>query len=230
MTAPSPLAAAALPVAPVREHVVKNLREAIVTGVLAPGQKLVEAKLCEDLGVSRASLREALRQLEAERLIHIVPFKGPTVADMTWDEASQIYEVRELLEGHAAFLFASLATDEALRTMREALAEFDAAVKKGNARVLVTSTRRFYDVMLAGCRNRVIEDFLNGLNARISLLRSRSMSDPGRAVQSAKEMRAMYTALAARKPEAARKAAMDHVRKARKTAQRVLASTAEAGR
>lgn len=230
MTVRSPLALAAPPVAPVREHVVRNLREAIVTGVLAPGQKLVEAKLCEDLGVSRASLREALRQLEAERLIQIVPFKGPTVADMTWSEASQIYEVRELLEGHAAFLFAELATDDELAAMREALAEFDAAVKKGDARVLVTSTRRFYDVMLSGCRNQVIEEFLRGLNARISLLRSRSMSRPGRAVQSAKEMRAMFTALAARKPEAARKAAMDHVRKARKAAQRVLTEGGEPGR
>ncbi len=82
--------------APVRAQVVANLRSAILSGRFAPGERLIEALLCEMLQVSRTSLREALRQLEAERLITIKPFKGPAVAIMTVDDAKQIYEARAL--------------------------------------------------------------------------------------------------------------------------------------
>ncbi|HWD15746.1 MAG TPA: GntR family transcriptional regulator, partial [Casimicrobiaceae bacterium] len=88
--------------APVRSQTVGNLRNAILTGRFAPGARLVEAELCRLLGVSRPSVREALRQLEAERLVVITPFKGPAVARIEWPEAEQIYEVRALLEGQAA--------------------------------------------------------------------------------------------------------------------------------
>ena len=82
--------------APVRSQTVGNLRDAILAGRFAPGERLVEAELCRLLGVSRPSIREALRQLEAERLVVITPFKGPAVARIEWPEAEQIYEVRVL--------------------------------------------------------------------------------------------------------------------------------------
>eukprot|EP01035_Chromulina_nebulosa_P000756 gene756-1022_t len=79
------------------------------------------------LGVSRPALREAIRQLEAEKLVKITPFKGTAVAEITWEEAEDIYEVRELLEGHATFRFASRAGPDDLRKLADAAAAFDRA-------------------------------------------------------------------------------------------------------
>src|SRR3712207_5371423 len=81
---------------------VEKLREAIVAGVFEPGARLVEAHLCDVFGVSRPVIREALRSLEAERLVAIIPNRGPLVRVLTWPEAAEIYQVRSLLEGEAA--------------------------------------------------------------------------------------------------------------------------------
>lgn len=205
--------------APVRAQTVQNLRNAILEGRFAPGEKLVEADLCGLLGVSRPSVREALRQLEAEKLVVITPYRGPSVARVTWEEARQIYEVRSLLEGQAAYLFASLASDEALEAMARALRGFEEAARKGDAARRLSHTAEFYAVMLDGCGNAVVRDLLAGLHARITFLRARSMSLTGRARQSAAEMRAILAALRERNAEKARKASMEHVRRACASAQ-----------
>src|SRR6202044_153255 len=84
-------------------HQVENvLRQAITSGRFAPGARLIERELCETLGVSRTSVREALRRLEAEKLVRSVPHKGPVVAIMSKQEATELYAIRGLLEGFAA--------------------------------------------------------------------------------------------------------------------------------
>ena len=134
-------------------------------------------------------MREALRQLEAERLVVITPFKGPAVARIDWAEAEQIYEVRALLEGQGAYLFATRASKEQVAAMRSALKRFEDAVRKNDAEGRLLHTDEFYNVMLKGCGNIVIEDLLTGLHARISFLRARSMSQQGRTRESASELR-----------------------------------------
>lgn len=104
-----------------RSQVENQLRQAIVGGLLKPGQKLVERELCERLGVSRPSLREALRRLEAEKLIVNVPHRGPEVASMTLAEARDLYAMRRLLEGFAAREFTRLATDEQVKALAKAV-------------------------------------------------------------------------------------------------------------
>jgi DNA-binding GntR family transcriptional regulator len=200
--------------APVRSQTVENLRDAILAGRFAPGERLVEADLCRLLGVSRPSVREALRQLEAERLVVITPFKGPAVARIEWQEARQIYEVRALLEAQAGFLFADRASKEQVAAMEDALKRFERAVRQDDAAGRLVSTDAFYRVMLDGCGNRVIADLLTGLNARINFLRARSMSQQGRSKESARELRRILSAIAARDPEKARSACSDHVARA----------------
>jgi GntR family transcriptional regulator, trigonelline degradation regulator len=199
---------------PVRDLAAEALRRAIIAGDLKPGERLVEAALTKRMGVSRPSIREALSLLAAEKLVTIVANKGPSVAVITWGEAQDIYHVRSLLEGEAAFLFASRATSTELDSMRKRLAEFARAVKRNDAPQLVASTARFYAVMLDGCGNRVIAEMLNGLNARIAVLRARSMSRPGRARFSLTEMTALFDALERRDARGARAAAQSHVRAA----------------
>ena len=166
-----------------------KLRNAILSGYFGPGQRLVEADLCATMKVSRTSVREALRRLEAEKLVTIVPNRGPSVAEISWADAKEIYQVRELLEGEAAALFAQRATSEQKREMAQALNAFVEAEQADDAIGRLNSTSRFYDVMQRGCGNAILCELLQGLLARINFLRARSMSRPGRARYSAAEMR-----------------------------------------
>ena len=117
----------------VQTQTANKLRDAILSGYFLPGQRLVEADLCEMMHVSRTSMREALRRLEAEKLITIVPNRGPSVAEITWEEAREIYDVRALLEGEAAALLAERSTAEERREMQQALAAFAEADEANDA-------------------------------------------------------------------------------------------------
>jgi GntR family transcriptional regulator, trigonelline degradation regulator len=197
-----------------RELAADAIRDAILIGALAPGERLVEAALSKRMGVSRPSIREALSQLAAEKLVTMAPNKGPSVATITWEDAAQIYEVRAMLEGEAAFLFAARSSKEDLIGMRKALREFESAISRHDTAGLLSSTAGFYSFMLLGCGNHIIAELLQGLKARIGVLRARSMSRPGRVKHSLKEMSAMLKALETRDGNAARAATHSHVQAA----------------
>ena len=204
----------------VQAQVAAKLREAIFSGVFAPGEKLVESALCQSLNVSRSSVREALRRLEAERLVTIKPNYGPAVAKIGWKEAEAIYEMRALLEGQAAAGFTRLATEDDFKRMRAALKKFKASENDPMPRIAATSS--FYEVMISGCGNPVLGDLLGDLVARINYFRAQSMSLPNRAKQSALEMQRLLDALESRDPEAARSAAIEHVNSACAAVKKVL--------
>lgn len=206
----------------VRQLAVEKLRLAILSGHFKPGEKLVEHDLCEMLGVSRPSVREALLSLEGEKLITIIPNRGPFVPSLDWSEAEEIYQVRELLEGEAAALCCAKISEEQLGLLSDALDAFEAAVLSQDAAGRIASTTRFYDVILRNCGNRIIEQTLLGLRARVNFLRERSMSDPARGIASLHEMRDIYEAIVARVPKRARAAATAHVRRAATVAKTVM--------
>lgn len=215
-----------LKVAPVtvQSQVVEKLREAIFTGLFEPGVKLSEPVLCRELAVSRTSVREALRSLAAEKLVTIIPNRGPSVTEISWAEAESIYDVRAMLEGEAIALLAGRVLPADLQQMETALQSFARAAAAGDAERRLTSTARFYAVVLGQCGNLVLAELAQGLAARISLLRSRSMSVPHRAAESLREMQAMLAALAAGDADAARAAARAHVQAARTAARVVFAA------
>jgi DNA-binding GntR family transcriptional regulator len=206
----------------VTSQTVSKLRDAILGGVFKPGERLLEQNLCDWMGVSRTSVREALRRLEAERLIVITPNRGPSVAEVMWPEAQAIYEVRALLEGEAVALFAERATPAQLSEMKLALADFDRAVSMDAPLDRLAATARFYSVILNGCGNPVIGEMIQGLVARITFLRARSMSLGGRSRQSTVEMWRMFDAIEKRNPANARQAAVDHVKAACEAAREVF--------
>lgn len=198
----------------VQRQAADKLREAIVAGVFKPGDRLIEAELCTRLGISRPSVREALRSLEAEKLVAVAPNRGFSVPTLSWSEAEEIYKVRALLEAEAVALFTVLAKPEQLRQMRDALADFRSSIKSDDRVLQVTSTSRFYEPILSGCGNRVIHEVLQGLMARITFLRARSMSQSGRAKYSLREMSNILDAIKSGDPEKARAAAREHVENA----------------
>ncbi len=206
----------------VQAQVVTRLREAIFDGRFAPGQKLSEAALCRAFDVSRTSVREALRSLAGERLVTLVPNRGPHVTRIDWEQASHVYDMRALLEGEAMALLAVRVSAEQLARMRAALDRFAEAAASGDAGLRLSSTQDFYDVILNGCGNPILAELVQGLRARINFLRSRSMSLPDRSVESLREMRAMLQALESGDQKAARKAAVAHIQSARAAAHAVL--------
>jgi DNA-binding GntR family transcriptional regulator len=198
----------------VQQQAVEKLRTAILAGVFKPGDRLIEADLCRRTGVSRPSLREALRSLESEGLIIIVPNRGPQIPVLTWEQAEQIYQVRALLEGEAAALCARHGTRQHHEEMRAALTAFEKAVRNNDGAIRLSATAEFYRILQRGSGNAVIDDLLQRLVARVNFLRAQSMSQAGRAKFSLREMRAIFQAIVDGDSRAARKAAELHVRNA----------------
>lgn len=195
----------------VRDLAVEKLRSAIIAGDLLPGQRLIEKDLCAQIGVSRTSVREALRMLEGEKLVHADSHKGPRVATLSAEEAGQVYEVRSLLEPVAGSRAAIHATPEQIGRLNSAVEEFGVAVSRDDRMALVRLAREFYDTLLEASQNQVMAEVLRSLNARISYLRATSMSAPGRAPHSFQEMLAISKAIARKDPEAAAAACAKHV-------------------
>jgi DNA-binding GntR family transcriptional regulator len=195
----------------VQLETVKKLREAIISGHFRAGARLVETDLCKQLGVSRTSVREAIRVLSSEKLLILVPNKGPSVADISAEEATQIYHVRKMLEGEAAALAAKNGGDDDIAEMKRALESFEQAVKDDDAASRISATSEFYEAIIRRSGNQVIGDLIHGLLARVNLLRARTMSIPGRAKHSASELRKIYEAIAAHDTRGARAAAVEHV-------------------
>lgn len=213
----------------VQQQAAEKLRGAILAGLFKPGDRLVESDLCARLGVSRPSVREALRSLEAEGLVNIIPNRGPQIPTLDWEQAQEIYQVRALLEGEAAALCAKRATPEQIEEMRKSLHAFERAVARDDSATRLSATAEFYRVMQQSGGNSLIEDLLRRLLARINFLRAQSMSRTGRAKFSLREMQAIFRAISNRDGKAARKAAETHVRNAAAAVQETLEANSNEG-
>ncbi|HVX34369.1 MAG TPA: GntR family transcriptional regulator [Solirubrobacterales bacterium] len=205
--------------APLREQVTDVLREAILDFRLRPGERLVERDLIEKTGVSRATIREVLRQLTAEGLVTVIPQRGAVVVELTRKEAADLYEVRTMLEGLAARLFAERASDEQVKELREQVDVLHSAFEERDSadqriQTMLDVKDRYYDVFLAGCGNDQIRSIHEGLQARVRLMRATSLGQPDRPAQTLSEIDAVVAAIEARDPEAAEKAAQTHVERA----------------
>lgn len=205
-----------------RNRVEEYLRTAIMEGQLRGGDRLREHELCEQLGISRPTLREALRTLEAERLIKIEPHRGPSVMEITVKAARDLYALRSMLEGFAAHEFARLAQDEEIEKLSHAVQALHEQAGTQDRRGLLVVKKRFYDVLLDGCGNDLIKEMLPGLLSRISLLRATSFSSPQRLSQSLAEIDEILACIVRRDAEATRQAAQRHIINAERTALEVL--------
>lgn len=192
-----------------RDKVVELLRDAIFAGVLKPGKKLTERELIELTGVSRTSVREALRRLQAERLVEASESRGLRVVIPTEDEVRYIYEVREELEPLAIQFFVQRASDEEVQALIETR-DVSGDTPDGLARI--------DSLILAGCHNPILAEILGGLYARIHVLRRISGTSPARRGAARREYGKLLDAIARRSPQAASAAARNHVRAARSAA------------
>ena len=208
----------ARPATTLRVQTLTVLRRAIVDGRFQPGERLVERDLCTRLGVSRTLVREALRSLETEGLVLNGTQRGPTVVTVTAAEAAQIYEAREAVEGMACQIFAVRATATDLDRLNEALAALGQAVVTGNRVATLATKTRFYEALMSGAGNAVLQEMARQLRARAAILRATSLSNTGRTQQSLAEMQAITDSLHRRDPQGAHSACINHLRHARDAA------------
>ena len=206
-----------------RELAVERLRDAILDGQFRPGERLVERVLCERLGVSRTVVREALRHLETEGLVDVIPQQGPAVARLDRGQAAQIYEIRAMLEALAARAAAERATPADVERLRAANEAIQAAFSEGHGRAILKATSDWYELMFRIADKPMAWQVVQGLNARISRLRAVTISQPGRAADAGDEMRCIIDAIAAADGDAAARASFDHLERVKGLAAAALA-------
>jgi DNA-binding GntR family transcriptional regulator len=199
----------------VRDHTVDKLRAAISTGLYPPGTRLVERELCEVLGVSRTSVREALRQLQSENLISVGQRRSIKVAVITAADAADIYAIREMLETEAVRRFTEHATAKQIKHLTRVHRDLQRALTKRNARQLSTMAGEFYETIQVGSGSKVIFEIARQLLARVNYLRYLSMSEPGRLEGGIREWDDMLDAILARDPDRAAEAMREHLRKSK---------------
>ncbi|MBS1218305.1 MAG: GntR family transcriptional regulator [Proteobacteria bacterium] len=212
-----PLLEIAKHAAPLRQQVESALRQAIVDGQLRPGQRLTERELTVSLGVSRTLVREALRQLESEGLISVIPNRGPIVRELSADEIEDLYAIRAVLEGLAARYFAAKADDKNLQLLGKTAADAISAYQAGEPVRALEAKNRFYDMLVAGADSQSLSTMLATLHSRIRQWRAIGMTHPQRSPARSKEaiegLKAIWSAIDRRDAAAAEVATRDEARR-----------------
>jgi DNA-binding GntR family transcriptional regulator len=219
---PSDILAAPATRQPVRRQVEYALRDAITAGRFQPGDHLPDRVLCEMFGASRSVVREAVRLLEAEGLITVIPNRGPFVTRLNAADARQLYEVRAALEAMAGEGFAERASDSERAALRQIFEQLAATGPGADKDTLLALKQDFYAVLLQGCRNRYAARMLEPLLNRIAQLRKTTLAHPLRLPHTIRELRRIVEAIERRDPEEAREACRDHVQRAAAVALRTL--------
>ena len=138
---------------PLREVVYETLREAIKTGGLTPGERLMEIQLAEELGVSRTPVREAIRKLELERFVVMIPRRGTYVANLSLKDINEVFEIRAALDGLAAGLAAERITEEELEQLERLLVEISEHIDHHDNEKIVATDEAFHDILYRASRN-----------------------------------------------------------------------------
>lgn len=206
-----------------RERVIEVLRTTIRRGDFAPGERLIERRLCDLLGVSRTVVREALRQLEADGLIDNLPYRGPAVALYSREKIIEIYDVRSALEARAAELFAERAGDADVASLVDVLGDMEHLSADYDHQQYLALIERFYAVLLHGARNVLLRDMHASIRERALLMRTRATRHAIHLSETLAEKRRIVEAIVARDRQRACRATREHIAAA---LERVLAAQA----
>jgi DNA-binding GntR family transcriptional regulator len=202
---------------PLRELVFESLREAIISGALPPSERLMEIQLAEEMGVSRTPVREAIRKLELEGLVVMIPRKGAYVAGMSIKDIVDVFEIRGALEGLAAELASERVTDEELESMERYLVKISEEIESGDLSMVVETDTDFHTLIYKASRNARLSQIISNLREQIQRFRTTSLSFPGRMKIALEEHRKIVEAISSRDGELARKLAQEHIENAENT-------------
>jgi len=207
---------------PLGEAVYIALREAIIKSQFKSGERLMETELAEEMMVSRTPVREAVRKLQSEGYVVMLPRKGTYVTSLSLQDVSDVYEIRSALESMAATKAAERASSDEIAQMRRFLdgetGEWDASDLSQN----IIADVKFHSMIYKASKNTRIESMINDLREQIQRLRSSTLSRPGRLRLAHEEHRRIFDAIQARDAKAAGEAAVAHIERSREVMLKTL--------
>ena len=152
---------------PLRDVVFNTLRKAILRGELKPGERLMEIQLANKLGVSRTPIREAIRKLELEGLVLMIPRKGAEVAQITEKNMQDVLEVRKALEELSVQLACERITPAQVEEMKMAAEDFRKVLKSGDVTKIAEADVKFHDIIFAATNNQRLITLLNNMREQM---------------------------------------------------------------
>lgn len=192
-------------------RVYKHIRDGILSGKYKRGEELREQSLGDELGVSRTPVREALRQLDLEGLISIIPNKGAFVEGVSVEDIRDIYEIRALLEGLCAKWAAVNITEEELAEMEENIYLTQFHEQKGNSKQLVLLDNRFHELLYEASKSKELMKVLKEYHEYVGRVRSVTLGETARAKNSTMEHRQICEAIKNHDADLAQKCAKQHI-------------------
>lgn len=192
-------------------RVFHTIRENILSGKYATNEELKEKTIGEELGVSRTPVREALRQLELEGLVTIIPNKGAYVVGISQKDIHDIYEIRSRLEGLCARWAADQITKEQLDELEENIYLSDFHSSKGNSEQVVELDNKFHEILYNASGSKELRHVLLDFHHYVQRVRKITLAVPDRAVQSNEEHRKIVEALKKHDADQAEKLANEHM-------------------
>ncbi len=201
---------------PLREVVFESVRGAIISGVLKPGERLMEVQLAEKLGVSRTPIREAIRKLELEGLVIMMPRKGAYVADLSLKDITDVLEIRAALEGLASGLAALRITDEEIEELELTAVQFHQAIEADDFDMIVQKDIEFHDRIFRATRNDKLLQITNNLREQVQRFRIMYINKSNKSKDLAKEHYEIAEAISKRNIDMAERIAKRHIENAEK--------------
>lgn len=196
---------------PLRDVVFKTLRQAILTGELKPGERLMEIHLAQKLGVSRTPIREAIRKLELEGLVTMIPRRGAEVAQMTEKSLQDVMEVRRALDVLSAELACDRISEEEKAALKRACTEFEKAVNAENFKKIAEKDVELHDIIVKASGNERLMLLVNQLAEQMYRYRFEYIKDINQHKLLVEEHMAIYKSIIAGNKEEATKAAKLHI-------------------
>ncbi|WP_372451846.1 GntR family transcriptional regulator [Streptomyces oryzae] len=202
----------------IQATVIAEMRGRIISGEIEPGRPLSELALAEEFGVSRTPVREALKQLQTEGLVEIRPRVGTFVTTPSRRELTELFEMKELLEGAAARLLAQRGRVPEIDRLQENLKEADAAVARDDRERYAELVGEFHDLLITGADNNKLEAHYRMLMNQLAYSRlvKTSLSRPGRPLQSDREHHLVVELITEKDGDSAEQVMREHVRASRR--------------
>lgn len=196
---------------PLREIVYEELKMQILTGKIIPGTRMMEVELAEDMGVSRTPIREAIRKLEKEGLVTIEPRRGAYASQISTKDMVDILEVRQDMEGLAAFFAASRMTEDQMAELKKASDNYNEAVADGNTSNMITYDTKFHRIIVESCNNNILVQMIEQLQELVLRFRYIYYDNFRRAENMPEEHRQILEAIHDKRARDARAAADIHI-------------------
>lgn len=201
---------------PLREVVFESVRGAIISGVLKPGERLMEVQMAEKLGVSRTPIREAIRKLELEGLVIMMPRKGAYVADLSLKDITDVLEIRAALEGLASGLAALRINDDEIQELNQVAKSFHQAIVEDDFNKILQGDIDFHDIIFKATRNEKLVQMNNNLREQVQRFRIMYINQSNRSMTIANDHFEIAKAISERDMDKAEKIAKRHIENAEK--------------